>query len=314
MSEILQTQQGQDVRDDCSPTGEPSREAGPRHDRRRSSTSRRSSGPPPPRWRRTWPASGRAQTTWRATTTWTARTSTRPAFRRRPSPARARRDAAAPVAFGTRPPWWCPTPPVAGGELGCRTRWPTSRRACPLGATSQSLATGAVSDRISANGKNSCCRSRRDAHAHSRQIAAANAVQAQGGAATRTALTAVEGRSDVSVDPQHEGGRRSTPPSWRPWRPADRRVERQRERRPCGTGVGLARRRRSPPAAERAATPPASRWSGLGPAGPDLVAGESPRCCEGAAGRPSSARAPSGADGSPDVRVVRLPLRVGRDL
>jgi hypothetical protein len=91
-----------------------------------------------------------------------------------------------------------------GGAQGCdvladlETKLPTS-------AGLQSLATGAVSDPIDDNGTYLLLQitSRTPTPYSKAKAAVANAVQAKGSTATRTALTALESSSDVGVNPQY---------------------------------------------------------------------------------------------------------------
>jgi hypothetical protein len=114
-------------------------------------------------------------------------------------------DAAAQVAFGT--PFATVVSNTAssgGGDLGCDVLADVES-SLPASAHIQSLATGAVSDPISANGKYFLLQitSRTPTPYSKAKAAVANAVQAKGSASTRTALTALEGHSDVSVNPQY---------------------------------------------------------------------------------------------------------------
>jgi hypothetical protein len=117
----------------------------------------------------------------------------------------AAQDAAAQVAFGT------PFATVAsntassgGGALGCDVLADLETK-LPSTADLKSLATGVVSDPIDDNGTYLLLQitSRTPTPYSQANAAVANAVQANGSAATRKALTAVESRSEVSVNPQY---------------------------------------------------------------------------------------------------------------
>jgi hypothetical protein len=117
----------------------------------------------------------------------------------------AAQNAAAQVAFGT------PFATVAsntassgGGAQGCDVLADLETK-LPSSANLQSLATGTVSDPIDDNGTYLLLQitSRTPTPFSKAKAAVANAVEAKGSTATRTALTAVEGRSDVSVNPQY---------------------------------------------------------------------------------------------------------------
>ena len=308
MSEILQTQQGQDVRYGCSLTGQPITgkqvldtmpasfvdDAGAVRGHGR----RAGGGPGRRRLER--------QPTWRTTTTRTARTSTRPVFTAAVFASEsAAQDAAAQVAFGTPFATVASNTASSGGGDRAATCWPTWSRACRRSAHIQSLATGAVSDPISANGKYFLLQitSRTPTPYAKAKAAVANAVQAKGATATRTALTALEGRSDVSVNPQYGVWVPVNASVLAPLAPAPSDVLNASANvgrvAPASVSGSAST---TPPAAERDATPP--RHGGGPRAGRSRPRGgqRRRRCCGAPRGGPSCARrATRPRPGSPDV-------------
>ena len=156
MSEILQTQQGQDVRYGCSLTGQPrSGHAGPRAPCRRSFVDTQVQfGATVTVLEEDLAGVGSTDTTWRPTSTAHSRglrhglphrgglLQSEP--RRRTPPLRS--------PSARRSPPWRRTPPAVGAVRRAATSCPTWRRSCRRAPTLQKLATGAVSDPIDDNG------------------------------------------------------------------------------------------------------------------------------------------------------------------